>query len=36
MGTDEISTHGGISLMPTSRPVDFSVLVLPDERDDLK
>lgn len=26
MGTGEISTLGGISSMPTSRPVDFSVL----------
>lgn len=36
MGAGEVSTRGDISLMPTSRPVDFSVLVLPDERGDLK
>lgn len=35
MGTGEINRHG-VYLMSASRPVNFSVLVPPDERDDLK
>lgn len=35
MGTGEINRHG-IYLMSASRPVNFSVLVSPDETDDLK